>query len=77
MEQFFILTKRNLDVYLRDKGAVFFSFLSALIVIGLMVFFLGDMNIEATAEYGDQLITLTTCEYSQEDGRFAVVGRKK
>lgn len=34
-------------------------------------------NIEATAKYGDQLITLTTCEYSQEDGRFVVVGRKK
>ena len=34
-------------------------------------------DIEATAKYGDQLITLTTCEYSQEDGRFVVVGRKK
>ena len=34
-------------------------------------------DIEATAEYGDQLITLITCEYSQEDGRFVVVGRKK
>ena len=34
-------------------------------------------NIEATAKYGNQLITLTTCEYSQEDGRFVVVGRKK
>lgn len=30
-----------------------------------------------TAEYGDQLMTLSTCEYSQEDGRFAVVARKK
>ena len=30
-----------------------------------------------TAEYGDQLITLSTCEYSQEDGRFAIVARKK
>lgn len=30
-----------------------------------------------TAEYGDQLITLSTCEYSQENGRFAVVARKK
>ena len=30
-----------------------------------------------TAEYGDQLLTLSTCEYSQEDGRFAVVARKK
>ena len=29
-----------------------------------------------TAEYGDQLLTLSTCEYSQEDGRFAVVARK-
>lgn len=33
-------------------------------------------DIEATAEYGDQLLTLSTCEYSQEDGRFAVVARK-
>lgn len=29
-----------------------------------------------TAKYGDQLLTLSTCEYSQEDGRFAVVARK-
>lgn len=34
-------------------------------------------NIDATAEYGDQLLTLSTCEYSQEDGRLAVVARKK
>ena len=47
MEGFLILTKRNINVYVRDKGAVFFSFLSMLIVICLMVFFLGDMNIEA------------------------------
>ena len=30
-----------------------------------------------TANYGDQLLTLSTCEYSQEDGRFAIVARKK
>lgn len=29
-----------------------------------------------TAEYGDQLLTLSTCEYSQEDGRFVVVCKK-
>lgn len=29
-----------------------------------------------TASYGDQLLTLSTCEYSQEDGRFVVVARK-
>ena len=32
--------------------------------------------IDATASYGDQLITLSTCSYYVEDGRFAVVGRK-
>lgn len=34
-------------------------------------------SIDATASYGDQLITLSTCSYHVEDGRFAVVGRKK
>jgi len=33
-------------------------------------------DIEATAEYGDQLLTLSTCEFSQEDGRLAVVAKK-
>ena len=32
--------------------------------------------IDATANYGDQLITLSTCSYYVEDGRFAVVGKK-
>ena len=32
--------------------------------------------IEETASYGDQLITLSTCSYYVEDGRFAVVARK-
>lgn len=30
-----------------------------------------------TAEYGEQLITLSTCSYHTEDGRFVVVGKKK
>ena len=29
-----------------------------------------------SAQYGEQLITLSTCEYSQEDGRFVVVCKK-
>lgn len=29
-----------------------------------------------TAKYGDQLLTLSTCEYSQEDGRFVIVAIK-
>lgn len=59
MEGFLILTKRNINVYVRDKGAVFFSFLSMLIVICLMVFFLGDMNIEA--------VTRLLAEFSGRD----------
>lgn len=27
-------------------------------------------------QYGDKLVTLSTCEYSQEDGRMAIIGRK-
>ena len=33
-------------------------------------------NINTTAKYGDQLITLSTCSYHVKDGRFAVVGKK-
>lgn len=32
---------------------------------------------DAVPEYGDKLITLSTCEYSQEDGRLAVIAVKK
>jgi len=53
MEQFLTLTARNIKVYIRDKGAVFFSLLSALIVVCLMVFFLGDMNIDGIVEILD------------------------
>ena len=34
-------------------------------------------EIEATAKYGDELITLITCSYHTTDGRFAIVARKK
>ena len=29
-----------------------------------------------TASYGDSLLTLSTCDNSQEDGRFVVVAKK-
>lgn len=32
--------------------------------------------IETTAQYGDRLITLSTCEYSQTDGRFVIVAKE-
>ena len=29
-----------------------------------------------TAEYGDRLLTLSTCDYLEDDSRFVVVARK-
>lgn len=46
MKQIFELIKRNFRLYIRDKHAVFFSLLSMIIVIGLMIVFLGDMNVQ-------------------------------
>ena len=34
-------------------------------------------DIDVTAKYGDQLLTLSTCSFHVKDGRFAVVARKK
>lgn len=50
MEQFLAITGRNLKLYFKDKGAVFFSLLSMLIVIVLMMCFLGDMNVESITD---------------------------
>jgi len=48
------LVVRNLKLYLRDKGAVFFSFLSVIIIILMYVFFLGKMQMDnITNEVGD------------------------
>ena len=46
MRECVYLLKRNMLVFLRDYTAVFFSFLSMLIVLALMVIFLGTMNSE-------------------------------
>lgn len=50
MLKFTELTKRNLRIYFRDFGAIFFSLLTMLIVILLMTFFLGDMNVESITD---------------------------
>lgn len=44
MRSFFAINKRNVLLYFRDYSAIFFSLLSMLIIIGLMVLFLGDIN---------------------------------
>lgn len=52
------LMKRNILVYIRDKSNIFFSMLSMLIIIGLMVIFLGKMNADNVVallkQYGGQ-----------------------
>lgn len=40
------LIKRNILLYARDRSNIFFSLLSTIIVIGLMVLFLGKMNVD-------------------------------
>ncbi|MBR6358788.1 MAG: ABC transporter permease [Lachnospiraceae bacterium] len=42
MKQFYALNTRNLKIYFKDISAVIFSFMSVLIVVMLMIFFLGN-----------------------------------
>lgn len=62
MEELMILTGRHLKVYLRDRSAVFFSLLSAFIIIGLMAFFLGDMNVDAILEIAGPFVAAEELE---------------
>ncbi len=48
------LIKRNILVYVRDRSNVFFSLLSMLIIIGLMVVFLGKMNTDGVVDLLNQ-----------------------
>lgn len=50
MRETVALVKRNSLVFLRERSAVFFSLLSMLIVLALMVIFLGRMNSEALVD---------------------------
>lgn len=46
MRQFGAICSRNLKIYVRDGGSIFFSFLSMIIVIILMLVFLGDTTVD-------------------------------
>lgn len=58
MREVFYLCKRNSALFLRDYSAVFFSMLSMVIILALMVVFLGNMNTEqivsVLAQYGGE-----------------------
>lgn len=55
MREIYYLFKRNVWLYLRDYVSVFFSILSMLIVLALMVIFLGKMNSENLVDMLAQL----------------------
>ena len=46
MNKIWNITSRNLKRYFRDKGALFFSFLSVIIVVALYIFFLTYMQVQ-------------------------------
>lgn len=48
-----IIAKRNLKIFFRDKTSVFFSLLGVLIIIGLYVLFLGDMMVKNVPDLPD------------------------
>lgn len=45
-----LLTRRNLRIFFRDRSAVFFSLLSALLLIGLYALFLGNLQVDNLTE---------------------------
>ena len=55
MRQFGAICSRNFKIYIRDAGSIFFSFLSMLIVIGLMLIFLGDVTIDGVMSVVNQI----------------------
>lgn len=55
MRQFGAICSRNLKIYLRDAGSIFFSFLSMFIVIILMLIFLGDATIDGVLSAVEQI----------------------
>lgn len=63
-----------------DSGFQYYAFVNANTVEEFDAFVekckaLSFYDTGVTAEYGDKLITLSTCEYSQENGRLAVIAK--
>ena len=67
MRQFLAINRRNLKIYIRDTGAIFYSFLSMIIIIILMLFFLGDVNSDGILE----MIKMIPGRGGAEDVEFA------
>lgn len=57
------------DFYYADNEEEFNSYIDNIKELSLY-------DTEVTAKYGDKLLTLSTCEYTVDDGRFVVVAKK-
>lgn len=66
------LFRRNFLIFIRDKGAVFFSILSMLIVLGLMVLFLGDMNSQDIVDVLEQFGGERDLDNDRENAKYLV-----
>ena len=69
------LTRRHILLYVRDRSAVFFSMLSVLIVLLLMLVFLGDMNKDELMQlvqqaHGDIGRGCYASDYHVDDSRY-------
>ena len=69
MREIKAMTKRNLLIYFRNKSAVFFSILSALILLAIMVVFLGESSSEGLLDALNQYGT-GTAEENAKNGWF-------
>lgn len=70
MREIKAMTKRNLLIYFRNKSAVFFSILSALILLAIMVVFLGESSSEGLLDALNQYGTGT----AEENAKSLVAG---
>ena len=72
MKEVYYLTKRNVLVFIRDYSAVFFSVLSMLIVLGLMVIFLGGMNSEAVVSALEEFGGMRDAARDRENAKYLI-----
>ena len=65
MIEFMSLVKRNFKCYIRDGGAVFFSLLSAIILLTLYLLFLGNIVVGDLGDYISDNKVIDYLKYSQ------------
>lgn len=67
------LVKRNMLLYFKDKASLFFSLLSVLMVLLLMVVFLGDMNSDSLLEALEKIKGVATTTADEQNAEYVVL----